>query len=245
MPRKKKESTIKQISQKTKYIKPVPEYIEQKIKDHSQDSPSQDKVNLEVEPLYKYSHQISRHPYRAKVYNKFFILLQLHSSLDINKLQAIALNIEKSIFNYTLLSSKSNDWNIVFQNIYIGYCVKIYSNLNPDSILKNKNLIKRLFNNEINEYDIVNFTPEEIFPERYNEIIEFIVANRPKEAPKLKLEDMPDGAFRCYKCKSWKTEYIEVQTRSAEIIGWKSTLLITSWLCYWKNSYSPSLIKLN
>jgi hypothetical protein len=194
----------------------------------------------DVDPLYKYSHQISRHPSRERVYNKFFTLLQLHSSLDINKLQAIALNIEKSIFNYTLLSTKSNDWNILFQNIYIGYCVKVYSNLNPDSIVKNTNLIKRLFNNEFNEYDIINFTPEEIFPERYNEIVEFIAANRPKEAPKLKLEDMPDGAFRCNKCKSWKTEYIEVQTRSAKYIGWKSTLLITSWLCYWENSCSPS-----
>jgi transcription elongation factor S-II len=196
----------------------------------------------EPEQLYKYSDQISRHPSRSRIYNKFFTLLQLHSNLDKDKLQAIALNIEKSIFNYVLSSSYifSQKWDTLFQNKYISCSVRVYSNLNPNSILKNTNLIKRLFNNEINEFDIVKFSPEEIFPERHKELTDIIVANTPKEAPKIEVSN--DGAHFCGKCKTNRTTHYQLQTRSAKFIGLKSTLLITSWLCYWKNSYSPSLI---
>ena len=207
----------------------TPEYIEPKF-------------IKEPEKLYKYSDQISRHPYRSKVYKKFFTLLQMHSTLDIDKLQAIALNIEKSIFNYTLISSKYTDWNILFQNLYVGFSVRVYSNLNPNSILKNTNLIKRLFNNEIKEYDIVTFSSAEIFPERYKEIVDEIKSNTRKEAPKMEVKDMPDGQHKCGRCRSYKTTHYQLQTRSAKFIGWKSTLLITSWLCYWKNSCSPSIL---
>jgi DNA-directed RNA polymerase subunit M/transcription elongation factor TFIIS len=260
MPRKKKDTVIDKSTDENNDLKESTEFIEGLIKKKK----SQKKIKIkeipqieyftpeyiapefkEPEPLYKYSDQISRHPFRSRVYNKFFTLLQLHSNLDKDKLQSIALNIEKSIFNYVLSTSSymfSQKWDALFQNKYISCSVKVYSNLNPNSILKNTNLIKRLFNNEIKEYDIVKFSPQEMFPERHKELTDIIAANTPKVAPKLKLEDMNDGAFKCGRCKSWKTEYTEVQTRSAKFIGLKSTLLITSWLCYWKNSYSPSLI---
>jgi DNA-directed RNA polymerase subunit M/transcription elongation factor TFIIS len=216
MPRKKKDNSdenievlIKKKSQRKIKIKEIPkiefitpEYIAPEFK--------------EPEPLYKYSDLISRHPSRSRIYNKFFTLLQLHSDLDLSKLQAMALNIEKSIFNYTLSSSKYQDWDNLFQSKYISCSVRVYSNLNPDSILKNTTLIKRLFNNEIKEFDIVKLSPQEIFPERHKELTDIIAANTPKVAPKLTLEDMNDGAFKCGRCKSWKTEYTEVQTRSAD-----------------------------
>jgi transcription elongation factor S-II len=163
--------------------------------------------------------------------------------LDKDKLQAIALNIEKSIFNYVLSSSSytfSQKWDPLFQSKYIGSSVRVYSNLNPDSILKNTNLIKRLFNNEIKEFDIVKLSPQEMFPERHKELTDIIAANTPKVAPKMVVSN--DGAHFCGKCKTNRTTHYQLQTRSAKFIGWKSTLLITSWLCYWKNSYSPSLM---
>ena len=177
----------------------------------------------EPEPLYKYSDQIYRHPSRSRVYNKFFTLLQLHSNLDKDKLQAIALNIEKSIFNYVLSSSYtfSQKWDPLFQSKYIGSSVRVYSNLNPNSTLKNTNLIKRLFNNEIKEFDIVKLSPQEMFPERHKELTDIIAANTPKVAPKLKLEDMPDGQHKCGYCASqkkdaYKTTHYQLQTRSAD-----------------------------
>lgn len=217
MPRKKKEPVtdneievlIKKKSQKKKIKEKIlpkieyiaPEYTAPEFK--------------EPDTLYKYSDKIPRHPSRLNVYNKFFTLLQLHSNWETSKLQAMALNIEKSIFNYTLISSVSKDWDIMFQNRYISCSVRVYSNLNPNSILKNTNLIKRLFNNEINEFDIVQLSPEEIFPERHQELVDIILANTAKVAPKIEVKDMPDGAFRC-KCKSWKTTYVEYQSRSAD-----------------------------
>lgn len=170
----------------------------------------------EPDTLYKYSDKIPRHPSRLNVYNKFFTLLQLHSNWETSKLQAMALNIEKSIFNYTLISSVSKDWDIMFQNRYISCSVRVYSNLNPNSILKNTNLIKRLFNNEINEFDIVQLSPEEIFPERHQELVDIIVANTPKVAPKIEVKDMVDGQHFCGRCKTYKTTHYQLQTRSAD-----------------------------
>lgn len=203
----KQEKVLKKKSQKKEIPYIAPEYIAPEFK--------------EPELLYKYSDKIPKHPSRLNVYNKFFTLLQLHSNLDKSKLQAIVLNIEKSIFNYTLTFSVSKDWDTLFQTRYIGTSVKVYSNLNPDNILKNINLIKRLLNNEIKEYDIVKFTSQEMFPERHKEIVDIIVANTPKVAPKIEVKDMPDGQHKCGNCASqkkdaYKTTYYQLQTRSAD-----------------------------
>jgi transcription elongation factor S-II len=223
MPRKKKEPVAND------NIKNIEVLIKKKSKKKIKEIPKIEFVTPEYvapefkepEQLYKYSDKIPRHPSRSNVYKKFFTLLQLHSNLDKNKLQAIALNIEKSIFNYTLTSSISHNWDTLFQNKYIGNSVRVYSNLNPDSILKNINLIQRLFNNEIKEFDIVNLSPEKIFPERHKEIVDIIVANTPKEAPKIEIKDMPDGQHKCGYCASqkkdaYKTTHYQLQTRGAD-----------------------------
>jgi DNA-directed RNA polymerase subunit M/transcription elongation factor TFIIS len=129
----------------------------------------------------------------------------------------------------------------MFETYYIHITVTVYSNLNPESYLKNVNLIHRLFYGEFKPEELAFFDAEKRFPERYREMMDDYLASLPKYAEKQEDED---GAFRCGKCKSMKTSYYQMQTRSAKIIGWKSTLLITSWLCYWKNSCSPSIIKL-
>lgn len=167
-----------------------------------------------------YTHLIPKHPCRAKIYNRFFELLQSYSAtydLDVNDIQKMSLNIERGIFNCTLNTTSQDckdSWNNLFQTIYMGKAVRIYTNLDPNGYLKNVNLIHRLFNKEFNEFEIVKLTPEQIFPERHAEILSNIKAGQPKVAEK-ELE-VPDGAFKCGKCKSMKTTYYQLQTRSAD-----------------------------
>ena len=111
---------------------------------------------------------------------------------------------------------------------------KHYNNLNPNSSLKNTQLLHRLLSKEFNEFELCSFTSKQLFPERWNELVQTCIKLEPKYSEKEQV--IEDGVFKCGKCKTYKTSYYQLQTRSAKIIGWKSTLPITFWLCYWENS---------
>ena len=192
-----------------------------------------------------YDNYIPKHPFRESIYKKFYNLL-IENKGDYNytddDLQKIALNIERGIFNSSLKGVIS--WDNMVKTRYTSVAVRIFSNLNPKSYLKNVNLIHRLFTKEFTEFELIKLDPEHIFPERYYEIMQDYIASQPKIAAK---QEQPDGIHKCGYCASqkqeaYKTTYYQLQTRSAKIIGWKSILLITSWLCYWENSCSPSKI---
>jgi DNA-directed RNA polymerase subunit M/transcription elongation factor TFIIS len=187
---------------------------------------------------------IPKHPYREKIYNKFLNLFKKLNYTDLTDtdLQKMALNIERGCFNQTLCQAslhQKDSWNSEFQTKYSSKVVRIYTNLNPDSYLKNTNLFKRLFRKEFTEFELVSFTQEQIFPERFIQIQKEYDALQPKI---IKKEEVPDGVFTCGRCKSKKTTYYQLQTRSAEHIGQKSILPLTYWLCYWKNSCNPIAI---
>lgn len=196
---------------------------------------------------------IPNHPDRKRIYEKFYNLIKNNISnynfnYNDNDIKKMSINIERGIFNYSInhysnYHSYIETWNEQFKRLYIGRSVIIYNNLNPKSTLKNTNLLNRLLSKEFNEFEMCLFTPEKMFPERWNEIVEICKQSEPKYAEKPQVID--DGVFKCGKCKSYKTSYYQLQTRSAKIIGWKSTLPITFWLCYWKNSWNPNKININ
>lgn len=166
---------------------------------------------------------IPNHPTRKRVYEKFNILITNNNlyKFSIDEIIKMAINLERGIFNYTIsiYSNKriNETWNDYFNNIYINRAVKIYNNLNPDSSLKNTKLLNRLLSKEINEFEISSFNSEQLFPERWKELIDKYLTNINDDLPEqIKLEDRPDGLFKCGKCKSYKTEYNEKQTRSAD-----------------------------
>lgn len=163
------------------------------------------------------------HPTRKRVYEKFNNLITTYNLHQFNKDEIIkmAINLERGIFNYTISiysNRKINEtWNDYFNNIYINRAVKIYNNLNPDSSLKNKTLLNRLLSKEFNEFELSSFNSEQLFPERWKELIDKYLTNIKDDFPEqIKLEDRADGLFKCGKCKSYKTEYNEKQTRSAD-----------------------------
>jgi len=193
---------------------------------------------------------IPNHPQRIKVYKRFYDMLKENIdnsfSLSDDDILKMSLNLERGIFNNTLIlyNNKvvSQTWNELFKNIYINRAIVIYDNINPKGKIGNTTLLTRLLNKECDEFDICNFSPDKLFPERYNLLKQYYDRVIDNEAITPSNVDQPDGVFKCGKCKSYKTTYYQIQTRSAKIIGWKSTLLITSWLCYWKNSCSPSYL---
>lgn len=165
---------------------------------------------------------------RKRVFEKLYDILVAHAGTDYYRseryqydeqsLKKMALNLERGIFNYTLQQHShlpNKTWNPVFQSAYINRAVTVHTNLNPDSYIKNRNLLKRLLDKDVNEFELCYFGPGDMFPERYNEILEKYSDKNAGLAPKPVVAES-DGMFKCGKCKTYKTTYYQLQTRSAD-----------------------------
>lgn len=80
---------------------------------------------------------------------------------------------------------------------------------------KNPALGDRVRSREVPLKKFANMTPAEMFPELYEPIYERLAA---RELRKMAVshKDAPDGAYTCRACKSKKTQYTCLQTRSAD-----------------------------
>ena len=85
---------------------------------------------------------------------------------------------------------------------------KIYINL------KNSNLKEMVESKEIKPHEIAFMTHQEMQPDKWNDLIkEKKIRDENKYEPKL--EASTDN-FKCWKCKSKKCTYYQLQTRSAD-----------------------------
>jgi DNA-directed RNA polymerase subunit M/transcription elongation factor TFIIS len=181
------------------------------------------------------------HPNRKHIYNKFYKLLYNYIHLDTSlryldeeHIKKMSINIERGIFNHALTlynkASPNDTWNDLFKSIYINRCIIIYDNLNPNGKIGNTKLLTRLLQKEFDEFKLCSLSPKELFPEKWEQTLNLLSNSKdydPIYIPQPKLEDRPDGAFKC-KCGSFKTEYTEVQTRSADE---PTTKKVYCWKC--------------
>ena len=131
----------------------------------------------------------------------------------------ITRNLEKGIFNASIRIANSRgvecSWeNEIFKTIYLNKLKRIYTNLDPESYVKNTNLLKRLKNKDMLPHEIAFFENKDLFPERWNKIID------EKAARDKSIAEIDMGAattiYTCSKCKNNKTVYYEMQTRGAD-----------------------------
>ena len=138
----------------------------------------------------------------------------------IDEIQKMSINLERGIFNHCLTLYKKAElnetWNTIFKNIYINRAILVYNNLNPNSSLQNKDLLNKLIYKQYDEFQIASFSSEQLFPERWSELKKQISKDDEDVIYTVNIEDRPDGLFKCRKCNSYKTEYNERQTRSAD-----------------------------
>ena len=175
-----------------------------------------DTIDTEIE-RNKYDELIPSNPNRKKVYTKMLELLESQNkqpySFSKDDLQKFALNIERGIYNYTMDKSYKLDWeNHLYKHTYISKAVRIYTNLNPDNSLQNKELIHRLFTKEFTEFELAFFESDRLFPSRYYELLDKYGTKLEVQKPEADVQ----GMFRCGKCKTYKTTYYQMQTRSAD-----------------------------
>ena len=128
-------------------------------------------------------------------------------------------NLEKGIYNWTLQECDEQGiirrWdNKEFTDIYIAKVISIYSNLNPETYVKNMYLLDKIKKNLIDPYKVAFMKPHELFPERWKELVESKI-KRMKVSFENRTEIATD-MFLCKKCKQRKTHYYQLQTRSAD-----------------------------
>jgi transcription elongation factor S-II len=131
-------------------------------------------------------------------------------SNDYNKL---GKNFEKGIYNSCISDAGKKSivkkWdNEYFVHIYIDKLRSIYLNINS------KYLIDLINSNQKKIHEIAFMTHQEMFPERWRLLIDEKKI-RDENKYTIKIEASTDN-FTCWKCKSKKCTYYQLQTRSAD-----------------------------
>lgn len=136
-------------------------------------------------------------------------------NLDLLNDNFIVLNLEKGIFNETIkICQKTKEqlkWtNPKFKNTYLKLGRKILANI---TYTPNANDVKHKIKNELfKAEEVASMTHQELYPELWSKLH---LKNMSKIALKSD-EEIPDGMFKCGKCKTYKTTYYQMQTRSAD-----------------------------
>jgi len=147
--------------------------------------------------------------YRRKVF-----LTNASKFLGIEESDVIVINMEKGIFNTTIAYCKENGYELKW---YSSEFVKKYSSIarrilaNISYTPNSENFKKMIKEGSIESYKIANFTREDFNPEVWKKLKEICIDKRT-----VKKEKVEEGMFTCNKCKSKKTTYYQMQTRSAD-----------------------------
>jgi transcription elongation factor S-II len=131
----------------------------------------------------------------------------------------LPINIEKSIFNWAVKRVTSTGDGASWESRMFRECYKnklrtiIWHVNNPEV-----DLVKRLFEKKFKSTEIVNMSPDQLWPNGpYGKGIELKkVHDAHLQAINAEEQDSYVGMFKCGKCKSMKTTYYQMQTRSAD-----------------------------
>ncbi len=138
----------------------------------------------------------------------------LRKNLDNTKSTSIIDNLEKAIKNRSIEIADNEKLikrfdNPIFVVIYKNILRTILYNLKNNSDLKNK-----ILNKDIKAHKLAYMTHQEMQPKRWEQLIaDKKIKDENRYRPKL--EASTDN-FTCWKCKSKKCSYYQLQTRSAD-----------------------------
>lgn len=139
-----------------------------------------------------------------------FVVEKLQS--DFNQIDPVtAKNIEIAVYNRTCRECKEPSWeNTRFKSSYKHRYLAISASLR-------RGLLERILSKQVKCRDLITMGPEQLEPNGlYAQTIEKLrKRDLDIEMNKCKDDDY-EGMFKCGKCKSKKTTYFQLQTRSAD-----------------------------
>jgi transcription elongation factor S-II len=149
--------------------------------------------------------------------------------------EEVSTKIEESILKSVISSCESRKivtkWNNThFNKMYLNKARSIYTNIDKHSYIKNNYLADNLSNLNLETIGFMSY--QELNPQHWKRLLDKKYKKQ-EELYETKQEAMTDE-FKCKRCKSRKTSYYEMQTRSADE---PMTIFITCLNCgnRWKN----------
>lgn len=135
--------------------------------------------------------------------------------------EKIGVNIEKSIFNFTIRKCKKEkipcNWDSKkFSNIYTEEVRRLKANLTY--LIERTDLFTRMYEKEFKPTDLVNMKPIDMLSIESRQEVEksnFFQMEKSMVGHQT-VEPVTTGIFTCRRCKSKKTTYRQMQTRSAD-----------------------------
>jgi len=131
--------------------------------------------------------------------------------------RGVAWTLERDAFNYAITLAKDlgilRYWaNPNFRKIYATKVRSLLFNLKD---AKNPDLRSKLLHGTVTPWELVRMSHIQMFPSMWEPIIQRVMQRKLM----TELTSLPmdvTGLFQCKKCKSWKTVYYQLQTRSAD-----------------------------
>ena len=128
----------------------------------------------------------------------------------------LAMKIESMIWNAVLMSCMACEryWsNALLRSKYVQKIMSIKFNVtNP----ANPTLRERVLDGSITPKKLATMTPYEMFPSKWQPLFEASAYRQMRRQLTTDIDTIPDGQIQCSKCRSRKTQFYEVQTRSAD-----------------------------
>ena len=143
-----------------------------------------------------------------------FVVTKLSEFIE----QKYASNIEKSIFNWSIKNSKNNKEPPAWENKFFKETYKRkYMNILATFRYKDSFLADRILSGEVKTKEIASLSPEKLHPNGlYAKTIEEQKVKFLKKELAADKSNNYTGIFTCGRCKSKKTTYYQMQTRSAD-----------------------------
>ena len=144
------------------------------------------------------------------------IKLQLNNIIEDEN---YAVKLEKAIYNSAIKEAKEKNvirkWeNKYFTCLYINKLRSIIKNISKDYSTFNQVLFDKIKNKEIKAVKLASMRHQEMNPKVWRKLIDAKI-KRDKNATTMNMASSTDEFF-CYKCKTRKCTYYQLQTRSAD-----------------------------
>jgi DNA-directed RNA polymerase subunit M/transcription elongation factor TFIIS len=132
-----------------------------------------------------------------------------------NDIRSLEQAIYEAAYNYAQKNYVARSWkSVVFIEIYRQIVRSVFSNIHPESPVKNPRLLSRVLDGEFKLFEIPSMTSYDMFPEKWFELKDKLLQREQKilEGNKSRATDQ----FKCRRCHKRECTYYELQTRSAD-----------------------------
>lgn len=132
--------------------------------------------------------------------------------------ERLAEDVETCVFNFTLRVCREAGVPLYWENRKVRdvYAHKIWSMIFNLKNPANPGLLRRVQSGEMPIKTLVDAHPAVLFPEKWDELYEIVAKKQLRKQLTTDIDKVPEGAFTCSRCKSRKTVFYEMQTRSAD-----------------------------